>query len=312
MAGHAAQDVRVLVVHLAVQGIPARRRQLGGGDPPAELVRRPVAGVVHAERGEDLPLEVGVERLAGCFLEHEREDVHAEVAVLVAAARLAAQRRLQQRRAGVGGGEGDAPEIATRGQAAAVRQQVPHGHEVLLAAVGEGRQVAHHGGVEVEPPFVEQRHRGGGRADDLGHRREVVDRPVRRDGRAVTGPREAAVAALEDGVTAPPHDHRRPGISTGPDAALHHALDRLEPPRGHADLGRPGGRQAVVERQGEGEGSKHAGDRTGGFLEYRLPGCFGSRAGAVRNVPDRGEPVKDAPGPLRATLCAPEVTYCTR
>src|SRR5689334_7359262 len=120
MARDAAERERVLVVHFTLEWIAARRGDFRGRDASLERVGGAEERVVHAERYEHTLVKELVERRAGRGFDEEAEHVSAEVEVLVAPARLADERRLDDRCACFGGGAGNAPKVAPRREARAV------------------------------------------------------------------------------------------------------------------------------------------------------------------------------------------------
>ena len=81
-----------------------------------------------------------------------------------------------------------------------MREKVPNGDAVLVTP-GESREVARHGCVEVESPFVVQKHRPSGRGYDLGQRGEIVNGAIGCDGRTPGSPIEPSEALFEDRIT---------------------------------------------------------------------------------------------------------------
>jgi hypothetical protein len=125
------------------------------------------AGVGHAERSEDALLEERVERLAGGGFNDEAEHVGAEVGILVTAARLASERRLDYRLSRFGRVTGEAPEVAAGRKAGAMLEEHADRDSVLVAARELG-DVFRDRIVERDLALVEQDHERGGRSDDLG------------------------------------------------------------------------------------------------------------------------------------------------
>ena len=246
--GDAAQGVRVLVVHLATDRVAAGRRDLGGGDAIRHGVRRLEERVVHAERLEDAVVQEMIERLTGDGLDDEAEDVGAQVGVDEALPGAAGEIGGEHRGARLFGRASDAPEVTTRGEPGAVREELTNGDGVLRAT-GECGKIGVNRGVEIELALVEQDHGRGGRPDDFRERREVVDRPVRTDPGAARGPPDLAEPLLEDGVAAATDDDRGAGVPSRLDAALDDAVDGRESGGGHANRLRRVDRQTVGRGQ---------------------------------------------------------------
>src|SRR4029453_6325369 len=101
----------VLSMHLAPERIAAGRGDLGRRDSIGERVGWAEERVVHPERLEHPFMEEGGERLARDRLDHEGEDVRAEVGVDVALTGLALEIRREHPGAGFIRRGGDTPEL---------------------------------------------------------------------------------------------------------------------------------------------------------------------------------------------------------
>jgi hypothetical protein len=255
VAGDAAQRVGVLVVDLAAQRIPARRRDLRRRDARAERIGRPEEGVVHPERAEDALVEEDVERRPGDRLDDEAEQVGAEVGVDVARSGDGDEVGLDRVAPRLLGAEGDAPEVAPRREPRAMREELADRHRVLPAA-GELGDVEADVRVEVETPLVEEDHRGRRRADDLRQRGQVVDRRRRIHRVAAGRPVETAEAPLPDRLPLAPDDDDGARIAPRPDAARDDAVDGREPSRRHADGLRRGGLETTAVGDGDRSGEQ--------------------------------------------------------
>ena len=97
-------------------------------------------------------------------------------------------------------------------------------NEILLAA-GEFGDVLRYGIVEMNLALVEEYHEGGGRADDLGQRREIVDALGWADHGTYIRPVEATEAALPHRGALAPYDNRGSGIAACLDATHNDVVD---------------------------------------------------------------------------------------
>ena len=208
VAGDAAERVGVLVVHFAAAADSRAAELISVG---AMRARSESAG---RKNVSVMPSGVHTRSCRNwssgspdAGLDDEAEHVGAEVGVLVAPAGLAAERRRDDRGARFFGRVRDAPEVAAGGQSRAVLEQHADGDAILVAA-GELGHVLRDGVVEVDLALVEQDHDRGRGADDLGQRREIVDRAIGGDRRARLFPAEPAEALLPDGGAATSDDDR--------------------------------------------------------------------------------------------------------
>ena len=228
----AAERVRVLVVHLAAERVAARRRVFRGRDAREQRVGGAIERVGHAKRHEDALVQELVESLAGDGLDDHAQHVVAQIRVDEAAAGSAFERRVDDRQTRLLGVMRQAPEIAARGKAGAMREQLPNGDGVLEAAA-ERRKVARDGRVEHQPAFVEEQHGRGRRADHLAQRREVVDGAIHGDERRFARPVEPSEPLFQDRCTLAADDDRGARIPARLDPPAHDAVDRLEPRSRH-------------------------------------------------------------------------------
>ena len=124
VAGDAAERVRVLVVHFALERIAARRSRLRSARcaSRSESAGRKNVSVMPSG-SKTRSCEELVEPLARRRFDDEAEHVGAEVGVLVAAAGLADERRRDDRGARFVGRVRDAPEVAAGRQTRAMLEQ---------------------------------------------------------------------------------------------------------------------------------------------------------------------------------------------
>src|SRR5581483_7185384 len=134
MTGHAAQGVRVLVVHLTAERVATWWSDLGGGNAVAERVGGAEERVRHAERLEDALVQELIERLPGDALDEEAERHGAEIGVDVAEPGLALERCGEDDVAGLLRRGGEAPEVAVRRETGAVLEELADGDRILVAA----------------------------------------------------------------------------------------------------------------------------------------------------------------------------------
>src|SRR6476620_1522151 len=117
-----------------------------------------------------------------------------------------------------------APEVAIGREPRAMLEQLAYGDRILVAA-GELGEIRDDGRVELDAPFVEEDHDGGGGADDLRERREIIDGLGGRDSAAGVDPVHVAESLLPHGSALAADDDRGAGESARLDAARHHAID---------------------------------------------------------------------------------------
>ena len=102
-----------------------------------------------------------------------------------------------------------------RGQATAMREQMPNGNAILILSHKIG-QIGRHGRVEIEAAFIREQHTKRCRGDDLGDRSQVIRgmdahgqgiRPIRMTPHGPT--RDHALAAQHEshGAGRGPHRH---------------------------------------------------------------------------------------------------------
>ena len=173
--GDAAEGPGVLVVHLAADHLPAGPRlRLGRRDPVHQRGRWVEHGVGHPQRAGDAVGDHLVERLPGDLLHDQPERDQAEVGVDVGRSGLRPRLHGEHRGQPLLDGRVGAVEREPGRQPADVRQQVPDGH-VLLAVLGEGRQVRRHRLVQRDPAGLDLLHHDQ-RRERLRDRGQVEDR----------------------------------------------------------------------------------------------------------------------------------------
>ena len=175
VARDAAERPGVLVVHLATDHRTVRPGLgLRGRDPVDQSRRRVEHRVRHPQRAGDPAGDHRVQRPSGDLLDDQAERDQAEVGVDVGHARLGG--RLDRQHGGqpfLDRGVGAVERDPGR-QPARVGEQVPDRH-VVLAVLGEGREVRRDRLVEVDPAGLDLLH-DRDRRERLGHRGEVEDR----------------------------------------------------------------------------------------------------------------------------------------
>ncbi len=225
MSGDAAHAPRRGVVHDASQH-RAVFVILGRRDARGPLCGRQEAGVVHAERREDVLGGVVIQRHAGDFFDEEPERLEVNVAVEEARAWRIGRLLLH------GPGEGCVAtlpwllQIEIGAKAGVMGEQLADG-DVFLAVLREVRKVGGDGIVQPELSLLNQLHDRGRGGDALGERGDVEDRI---DGHGFAGglerPRAEGLAVDDAAVVADEYD------STGDEAAgdrlLHDRVDRGE------------------------------------------------------------------------------------
>src|SRR5690606_11319484 len=274
VTGDAAERVRVLVVYNAVDvRVAVDGVQLGGGDPCQDRQRairfgrrlavahaggdgiRPrtgvVAGVPHAERIEDALVQEEVQRLARQLLDDEAQHHDAAVAVNGPAARRVIEAHAADAaRVRVPAAQ-LAPERGVGRQPGGMHQQMADRDALLVPLAVPLVEVAGDRRIEVELALLDQDHRRGGRADDLGQRCQVVDRGVG-DETEAAAPVEPAVAAQANEAAVTPDGQRGAGRRAGEDRVGDGRVGAGEPVRVHADLLRCGQHHAGTARLGRG------------------------------------------------------------
>ena len=189
-------------------------------------------GVAHAQRGEDVALDIAGVGFASGGLDDQPQQVVVGVAVLERRAGRAAQLQRGQRphlalggvRAGVEIGQRDFP--GRGGQAAGLVQQVAHGDGGRRPRVGhaEPRQIAPDGGIQFDPPRLRQLHHGQG-GERLGQRADV-EGGLRDGWRAVRA--GAAEAALVDDAPILHHGQGHAGQAQAAHLSFNVGVDGVE------------------------------------------------------------------------------------
>jgi hypothetical protein len=118
-----------------------------------------------------------------------------------------------------------------------VHEEVPD-RDQFLPSAAEFRKVVRDSLIYPQLAAIDEHHRGGGRGDDFGERRQVVHRSLGID-TDFRLPIQRTVPLLPDDSAMSPNDHRRAGKAAGGDASAHDLVDARESRRGHPDgLGR--------------------------------------------------------------------------
>src|SRR5690348_11694498 len=226
MPRYTAHRDGVLIVHITWHGLAAP--DAAWRNAPLEPRGRLVHGLGQGEWLEDLPSGQPIEWNASDLFLDKAQKQGVEVTVLGTVTGRA-QHRLSIEQ--IHRSRSAPPGLDIEGhvalEAAGMVQEHAHG-DFALEAARKPRQVASHGGIEVQLSLLHQAHRDAGRAHDFGNRGDIPQRRIRirRGGRLAPG--EVAIApAVQQRI--PPADHYyRAGIDPLPDPVLHRRIDVSE------------------------------------------------------------------------------------